>query len=143
MDDLNAQINQILNDPQSMQMLQNIAQSLGISGGNPPNQAPPAPPQSEISQPNIDIGSLISQLNGSGSQPLSTSASALDMNALMQVQRAMSLFNQGSQSVDLLRALRPLLSINRQKKVDDAIRILQLLQMLPLLKDSGIFGGIL
>ncbi len=142
MDDLNSQINQILNDPQSMQMLQNIAQSLGMSGGNSPNQAPTAPPQPVISQSNMDIGSLISQLSGSGNQSVSA-APALDMNALMQVQRAMSLFNQGSQSVDLLRALRPLLSMSRQKKVDDAIRILQLLQMLPLLKDSGIFGGIL
>ena len=43
----------------------------------------------------------------------------------------------------LLRALRPLLSHARQKKVDEAIRILQMLRLLPLLKESGVFSGLL
>ena len=44
---------------------------------------------------------------------------------------------------DRLRALRPLLSEKRAKKVDDAVRIMQLVQLLPTLKESGLFrlGG--
>ncbi len=133
MDDLSQQINQILNNPQQMQMLQAMARNLGLA---PPEEsaAPPAPPA-------VDLGQLLSQIGNVGGQNTPPSPPALDMNAMLQIQRAMSLFNQGNQSVDLLRALRPLLSQTRQKKVDDAIRILQMLQMLPLLKESGFFGG--
>lgn len=38
-----------------------------------------------------------------------------------------------------IAALRPLLSEKRQRRADDAIKILQLFEILPLLKDSGIF----
>ena len=39
----------------------------------------------------------------------------------------------------LLRALRPLLSPARQERLDQAIRLLQLTRVLPLLKSSGLF----
>ena len=37
----------------------------------------------------------------------------------------------------------PLLGEARQKKVDEAIQILQMLRLLPLLKESGVFSGLL
>ena len=43
-------------------------------------------------------------------------------------------------NIDLLRAMRPLLSPRRARKVDDAIRIMQLIQLLPALKESGLFA---
>ena len=55
------------------------------------------------------------------------------------------LLGQASQEDDatrLLRALRPLLGEARQKKVDEAIKILQLMRLLPLLKESGLFSGL-
>lgn len=57
-----------------------------------------------------------------------------------KIQNAMQMFSQSNPNVDLLRALRPLLSQKRAKKVDDAIRIMQLIQILPMLKESGLFG---
>lgn len=42
-----------------------------------------------------------------------------------------------------LNALKPLLSEPRQKRADEAIRILRLIDMLPLLKESGMFSGLL
>lgn len=39
----------------------------------------------------------------------------------------------------LIAALRPLLSEKRRRRADDAIKILQLFEILPLLKDSGVF----
>ena len=36
-----------------------------------------------------------------------------------------------------------LLGEARQKKVDEAIQILQMLRLLPLLKESGVFSGLL
>ena len=57
------------------------------------------------------------------------------------IQKVMQLFSQSNPKIDFLRALRPLLSEQRAKKIDDAIRVMQLVQALPLLKESGIFGG--
>ena len=69
-----------------------------------------------------------------------TAAPPIDMNSILQIQKAMQLFSQSNHNVELLRSLRPLLSEKRQKKVDDAVRIMQLIQMLPMLKESGLFG---
>lgn len=43
----------------------------------------------------------------------------------------------------LIRALKPMLSEPRQQKAEEAIRILKLLQLLPLLRDSGLLKGLL
>lgn len=138
MEDLTQRINQILNDPQSMQMIQSMAQNLGL---NPPAAETPPPPPSGGIDTN-PLSALLAQLSMT-QQPTSPAPPPMDMNTLLQVQKAMSLFTQGNKNVDLLRSLRPLLSEKRQKKVDDAIRIMQLIQILPLLKESGLFGSIL
>lgn len=141
MEDLSQRISQILNDPQSMQMIQSMAQSLGL---NPPAPEPvpqPSPPPSN----GMDVNQLAAMLGqlGLGQQQAPPSPPPIDMNAMLQIQKAMSLFTQGNKNVDLLRSLRPLLSPARQKKVDDAIRIMQLIQMLPMLKESGLFGSLM
>ena len=51
--------------------------------------------------------------------------------------------NQEDDSTRLLYALRPLLGAERQKKVDEALKILQMMRLLPLLKESGVFSGLL
>ena len=140
MDDLTDRINQILSDPQSMQMIQSMAQSLGL---NPPPEQPSVVPPVKNS-PSLDmsqLGSLLSQLGlGQNGAPPAPSLPPIDMNTMLQIRKAMELFAHGNKNVDLLRSLRPLLSEKRQKKVDDAIRIMQLIQMLPMLKESGLFG---
>ena len=39
----------------------------------------------------------------------------------------------------LLHALRPLLSPSRRQRLDQALRLMQLMRVLPLLKSSGLF----
>ena len=162
MEDITSRINQILSDPQSVQMLQSMAQNLGL-GGPAPEQQPSAPlmvPPLDPSpvSPSLSAGAappagnggidmnqlsaLLGQFGLGKNQPQSPPAPAIDMNSLLQIQKAMQLFTQGNKNVDLLRSLRPLLSEQRQKKVDDAIRIMQLIQMLPMLKESGLFGAL-
>lgn len=141
MNDLTSRINQILSDPQSMQMIQNMAQSLGL---NPPQEQAAVVPPTPAEQPNFDLnqlGSLLSQLGlGQNNPSPAPSLPSIDMNSILQIQKAMQLFVSGNKNVELLRSLRPLLSEKRQKKVDDAVRIMQLIQMLPMLKESGLFG---
>lgn len=139
MDDISSRINQILSDPQSMQQLQTLAQSLGLSTPTETPPPPPAPPSDNGIDMN-QLGALLSQF-GLG-QPQTPAPPPIDMNSILQIQKAMQLFANGNKNVELLRSLRPLLSEKRQKKVDDAVRIMQLIQMLPMLKESGLFGAL-
>lgn len=63
-----------------------------------------------------------------------------DMGTLMKLQQAMSSVGANQANIQLLRALQPRLKEKRARKVDDAIRVMQLIQFLPLIKESGLFG---
>lgn len=120
--DLGSMISQLLADPQRMQQLGQMAASLGLG----------APAQSGEAAPSALFGTA----------PVNAPP-ALDPSVLLKIQSAMQSLSQPNPSVELLRALRPLLSQKRAKKVDDAVRIMQLIQLLPTLKESGLFclGG--
>ena len=138
MDDISSRINQILSDPQSMQQLQTLAQSLGLSA---PAETAAQPLSSSGGIDMSQVGALLSQF-GLGQQQQAPPPPSIDMNSILQIQKAMQLFANGNKNVELLRSLRPLLSERRQKKVDDAVRIMQLIQMLPMLKEAGLFGAL-
>lgn len=182
MSDLNEQINQFLSDPASMQQLQSVLGSLGMSGNQTP-QSKPAPPPQNNSQNGLDLSAL-SGLLSANSSPQNTAPQApsqnsagggLDISALSGIlgslggnsqptQRApalpsgmntdmlgsmmklvplLSTVNREDDSTRLLRALRPLLSESRRSKVDEAIKILQIMRMLPILKESGVFSSLI
>lgn len=147
MEDLSSQINNLLNSKEGMQQIQAVASALGLGNAPaPPSPTPAAaPPPEQGPASGIDtnqIMGMLSQLGlGQPSQSSAPSAPPIDLNMMMQIQKAMSAFASGSKNVDLLRSLRPHLSPARQKKVDDAVKIMQLIQMLPLLKESGLFGS--
>lgn len=61
------------------------------------------------------------------------------MQTIMKIMPLLSSINQEDESTALLRALRPLLGKSRQKKLDEAIKIMQMMKILPLLKSRGIF----
>jgi len=50
---------------------------------------------------------------------------------------------QNDARTSLLLALKPHLSEAKQEKVDTAIKILRLLDLLPILKESGVLGKLL
>ena len=161
MDDLSQQINQFLNDPQSMKMLQGMLGSLGLGGppaaGAPPPPAHPAPPAPSTPPPapspapasNMpDLSALSGMLgalgkDNSASTPAGTMGGA-DMIALVsRLGPLLSQVNQEDDSTRLLRALRPMLSEQRRQKIDEAVKILQLMRLLPLLRDMGALPGLL
>jgi hypothetical protein len=43
----------------------------------------------------------------------------------------------------LIEALKPMLSEPRRQKADEAIKILRLINLIPLLRDSGLLKGLL
>lgn len=140
MDDLSQQLQSILSDPQTMGRLQGLLNSLGKDQGEAP--AEPAAPAGP------DLSALLGALGvGQASKPQEsaggTGLMGLNPQALSLMTRLAPLLNREDDATRLLRALRPLLSEGRQKKVDEAIQILQMLRLLPLLKESGVFSGLL
>ena len=61
----------------------------------------------------------------------------------MKIAPLLGSINQEDDNTRLLHALRPLLKNERQKKLDEAIKIMRMLKFLPLLKEQGILQGIL
>ena len=117
MEDLAAAVQSILNDPQSMAQLQSVMNSLGM---NPPQAPAPAPPPVQQKPAAAAPLNLLNTLNNSD-----------PMTAMLL------------RAARLLAALRPLLGEARQKKLDEASKILKLLHLLPLLKESGVLQNIL
>ena len=109
MDDLSEKLKGILNDPESMANLKNMADSL-LSGDNGEGNenSGDMPPIENIGA----IISIMSKLNSDGD----------------------------NDRTRLLNALKPYLSEKRQAKTDNAIKILRLLELWPLIKESGMFN---
>lgn len=117
MDDLSSKLSELLNDPESMNRVRQMAESiLGESG----DEVPAPSPTPDISS----IGDML----GSG-----------ELQSIISVISKMKSAGDDSR-VQLISALRPHLSEERRKRADTAIKILKLLDVLPLIKDSGLFN---
>ena len=67
----------------------------------------------------------------------------MNMGMLLKFQQALSGINANAENVRLMIALKGQLKDEaRIAKVDDALKVMQVIQFLPLLKESGIFGGL-
>ncbi len=114
MDDLSEKLAQVLNDPESMERVRKMAENILGENNTPEPQSAPL----------TDIGSVL----GAG-----------EMQSIMQIIGRFK--NSGNNpSTQLLNALKPHLSEPKREKVDTAIKILRVIEILPLLKDSGILN---
>lgn len=90
------------------------------------------------------LGGLGSLLGGSANSG-ANSGGGINGDLLGMVAKmgpVLGALRQEDDSTRLLRALRPMLRPTRQKKLDEALKLLQLLRALPLLKQSGILGSL-
>lgn len=69
--------------------------------------------------------------------------SGLDPEMLMKMLALFETLNQPDDNERFLLALKPLLREENRAKIDSAIRLMKLFSLLPLLKDSGIFGKLM
>ena len=115
---------------------------LGAAMGN----ASPSPASDHPAEPaggGLNLGALASMLGNLGGGQAAQADSGLppiNMQTIMTIQKAMSTLKSDDKNISLMRALKPHFSAERAKKVDDAVRIMQLIKLLPLLKESGILG---
>lgn len=112
MDDLSEKLAGILNDPDSMERVRKMAES--FLGNDTAKE--------EEKSPLDDIGSMLG---------------ADDLQAIITI--ISKLKSSGNDPrTQLLKALKPHLSEPKREKVDTAIKILKVLEILPLMKNSGI-----
>lgn len=110
MDDLMSRLNDLLSDEESVRQISELAQMLSSETAEVKTEEKPAEPQEE----QTDLTSLI-KLTG-----LISAASAQDKNS------------------ELLLALKPHLGEEKQRRVDKAIKLLKLLAVWNIAKESGL-----
>ncbi|MCQ4023027.1 MULTISPECIES: hypothetical protein [unclassified Ruminococcus] len=113
MDDFSDQISKILSDPQAMEQIRSMAGMFGAE--NKPQ------PQSEPT--------MSSNSNNMMSPDI--------LNTVSRIMPIMSEYNKEDDGTRLLTALRPFLSRERQKKLDEAARMLHILRFLPMIQKLG------
>ncbi len=129
MEDLTAKVQEILGSEEGMKQLQEMAKMLGLSGGEEPAPQP-------------DLGAILSGLTG-GQQAAPGGEPSISPAGLAKLGNLLQSAKQDTPGAALLRALRPLLRENRQKRVDEALRIMRLLSLWPVLQQSGLLQGLL
>ena len=118
MDDISEKLAELLNDPDSLNRVREMAEN--ILGGDNKKQ--------EKSPPAADFGSLFGNMD-------------IDPMQIGKIMSVMSRLKTGQSDsrANLLLALKPPLSAPRQEKVDTAIKLLKIIDLVPLIQDSGIF----
>ena len=155
MDDLTNKLNAFLSSEDGMQKLQQLASALS-SSGNQPGEGTRSDSGNSISAQNgqenhaPDLSGLISMLSSSGigtaganqnsSGDSSNPLAGLDIGMIMKIQQALSAYNQDDKNTVLLKSLKPHLRPERQNRVDEALKLMKLVSLLPLFVQSGLFG---
>lgn len=116
MDDLTQKLNEILNSPEGMQKLKAAAASLGILNDD---KSQPSPSGADTSQ---DMQTVQKD----------------DFDAIKKLMPLVSNIRKDDQDLLLLKAIRPYLQDSRQTRLDETIKVMHMLKVLPLLKDKGI-----
>ena len=121
MNDLMEKLQSVLSDKESMQQLQELAAML--TGGQEGEAAPPSPAAADTA-------------SGDGG-----AAAMPDLTKLMALSGAVSQAGKGDKNIALLLALRPLLKEENQAKLDRVVKLLRLMALWPMLRESGLLGG--
>lgn len=115
MDDFSEQISKILSDPQAMEQIKSMA---GMFGSENNSRPAPAPQPIQNSPP---AGMMSPEL----------------LSAVGRVMPLLSEYKKDDNATRLLAALRPFLSRDKQQKLDEATKMLQMLRFLPMIKKLG------
>lgn len=120
MDDISEKLSDLLNDPDSLNRVREMAENL--FGNNSKNNESHA-----HKSPDANIGALLGE--------------DFDPEQLGKIISVMSRLKRDCDDnrAKLLLALKPHLSAPRREKVDTAVKLLKIFDLLPLLKESGMF----
>ena len=121
--------------PDDIENLKQTAASVLGNNFEPPTFEPPTK-ESEIKNKKeanqINIDDLLKNVAGSKSFGMP------DLSQLSAIVPILQAFNSKDERLDFINALKPLLSEERQKKADEATKLVKLMSVLPLLRERGI-----
>lgn len=126
MDNINDIISSLSAD--DIDMLKGVASS--ILGEEAQNSTPPAQQNNNLSNLTNNAAGITNALS------LGSGLDGIDFNMIMKAKTIFERMNNTkSKNADLILALKPHLNKESQNKADQALRILQLFEVLPLLKE--------
>ena len=128
-----------------------LLDTLGAAQGETSGRQDPAQTRQPQGGGGPDLGALLGMLSGGGGP---SRGSGPDLGALAGLlggmgggrqeqagrQQQDAAMRETDPNIQLLDALRPYLEGRRREKVDEAIKVLRLLKLVPLLQESGIFS---
>ena len=125
MDDLGSKINEILSDPKALEQIQELSSMLM----SPDTSGTPI--HKEESLKNNDMSFL-----GALSSPQA-------MSLITKVAPLLSDIGKEDDTSRLLSSLRPFLSDQRKEKLDEASKLIKVMKMLSMLKDTNLLDSFL
>lgn len=114
MEDITSKITEILNNPDIMDQIKDLA-----------NGIKPQEKKEELEEKNSEI-------------PENQELSPDILSAVMKIAPLLSSIENDDKYANFLKSLRPLLSESRQKKLDESSKLIKIFKILPILKNSGI-----
>ena len=107
----------ILSDPESVQQLQELAQMLQQETGG--------------------------ESQGQQASAEKTESGEFDINMLLRIQELMGAMQNNDEDAKLLLALRPHLKDQRQKKLDQAVKLMKLYAVFSAVRENGLLQDLL
>lgn len=123
----------VLNDKDAMAQISELAKMLG--GSDNAGGGGTSAPTNESAAP-AGGGGLSSLLSGGQNE-----TQGLSPQMMIKLSSVIQAANRKDKNIDLLYALKPMLSEEKQLKIDRLIGIFRLLAAYPALKESGLLGG--
>ncbi len=144
MEDIAAKLAQVLSDEEAMGQIMGLMSALGgQEGGHPEEADPSASPDGQ----GPDLASLLGSLGLGGNFPGAGSGGGEgafpDPAMLSLLGKMAGAFQERDRNVELLTALKPYFGQPRQGRVEDAIRMMKLIHLLPMLRESGLLENLL
>lgn len=129
MDDLAKKLSDLLSSPDGMQKIQSMASSLGMLTGGDSTEGSGSAPRPSAEPVSAGVSPALSMPDNS---------SLGDIETIKKLLPLLSNLKGDDENTLLLKALRPYLQDDRQQRLDETIKIMHLLKVLPLLGEKGI-----
>lgn len=128
MDDMMNKLGEILSDPESVKQITELAQMFMSETTDNKNSSPENSENGDDKNDSESSGGFFS---------------GIDLSSIMKIQEIMGAVSGKDKNSELLLALKPHLSPEKQKKADKAIKLIKLLTIWNFIKDSGILKDFL
>lgn len=124
MDDFASKLGSIMSNPQMMSELKSLSSMLGLSDAQNDNKA---------NDNSNEVGEKGGLLDASSTDTLSLITSLMPL---------LSGINKEDDTTRLLNSLRPFLSERRQAKLDGAIKLIKVIKLLPIIKETRLLDSL-